>query len=311
MNLETGGTTGSVGSADVPSYDRSRLYRPPLLITMGNSDRSAGVPSHGQPGPERFRKLLDISDVILAIIDRQGTVLYWSPGAERALGVSSEKLRRFERIHPDDALRIRHQLGELSTEPGGVLRTVYRFQHGDGSWRTLQSTITNRFDDPDIGGLVALSEDVTERQKAQEAAQRSEQYYRELIAHLPGAVAVHRADRILFTNRSFSDLTGFSANELLGRSFADLAPPEERELIRERLSAVSPDGKTRSWEGHLVCKNGRLVLKDVTPILFNTDDGPAILTFMRDVTEFKRVQRADHARRPDDLRQHPGRGRGA
>jgi PAS domain S-box-containing protein len=257
------------------------------IVRNTGDDRDQDEQSRSDP---RFQRLFEISAAIVSITDRNGAASYWSPGAVRALGISPTEPSLLDRVHPADATRLRHQLGELSASPEAVLHTTYRFRHGDGSWRTLESAISNQMADPSIRGLVASTHDITEQQRAQQAAQRSEEYHRELLSHLPGAVAVHRVDRIVYANRALTDLTGFTPRELLQRTLADLVPPEDREGTLQHLQAARSDRPIRSWEARIICRDGRLALVDVTAIPFRADDGDSVITFIRDVSEFKRVQ---------------------
>lgn len=47
----------------------------------------------------------------------------------------------------------------------------YRFLHGDGSWRWIETTLVNLLDDPSVNGIVANSRDVTGRIKYKQSLQ--------------------------------------------------------------------------------------------------------------------------------------------
>ena len=99
--------------------------------------------------------------------------------------------------HPADLPRLRAALDGLLAAPGGAIEVQYRHRHRDGSWRTLAVSATNLLADPDVGGLVPNSRDVTERERAHEerarlVAERDAERARlaAIIEQMPAAVVI-------------------------------------------------------------------------------------------------------------------------
>jgi PAS domain S-box-containing protein len=67
----------------------------------------------------------------------------------------------FDFVHPDEKKSISESLKRIKIEEQVVL-DPFRFKHGDGSWRWLETIITNLTDDSSAGGIVANSKDITE-----------------------------------------------------------------------------------------------------------------------------------------------------
>ncbi len=118
---------------------------------------------------ERF---FDLSLDMLCIANAEGYFIRLSPAFTRALGWSLEELmsRPFlDFVHPGDRastlLEVERQLGR--GEP--VLEFQNRYQHQDGSWRSLSWKSTPH---PD-GSLYAIARDVTDREQAAQALRRS------------------------------------------------------------------------------------------------------------------------------------------
>lgn len=130
---------------------------------------------------ERFRSLIRNASDMITILDADGTIRYQSPAIERILGYGREDLvdqNVFDYIHPDDVQRMRERFGRTVSD-GGVSRpVVYRFRHADGSWRYVESIANNLLKDPGVGGIVANSRDVTERELAEEALRERERRHR-------------------------------------------------------------------------------------------------------------------------------------
>src|SRR5262249_22401223 len=72
---------------------------------------------------------------------------------------------------------------------------------------------------------------------------------------------------------------------LVGRSLDDLLLPEDLPIMRERMKATL-QGRPQSQQVYRVRhKNGSLVSVEVSSISFEHEGQPAILAFVRDVTE--------------------------
>lgn len=119
---------------------------------------------------DRFRTLIEKSTDIITILDVQGVILYESPSIENILGYKQQELLGsliFELIHPDDSDGVRDAFTSLTAKPGRVATTIFRFRGCTGAWHYLEATGTNLLHNPNIGGVVVNSRDITERFIAQ------------------------------------------------------------------------------------------------------------------------------------------------
>ena len=87
-----------------------------------------------------------------------------------------------------------------------------------------------------IVGVETLSLDVTERKKAEETLRDSEKNFRDLTDNLMDGVAI--ADEngyYIYTNPKFSEITGYSRDELLKMTGWDFTRPEDRAKLKQRM----------------------------------------------------------------------------
>ncbi|MDP9372635.1 MAG: PAS domain S-box protein, partial [Chloroflexota bacterium] len=120
---------------------------------------------------ERFRALVQHASDLIIIRDRDGTLRYISPAAERLLGYRPEELigrNRAELVHPDDLAAMAGHIARLTREPVEPRPLEYRLRHRDGSWRWVEGTATNLLDEPSVRGIVVNCRDITERKRAGE-----------------------------------------------------------------------------------------------------------------------------------------------
>jgi PAS domain S-box-containing protein len=122
----------------------------------------------------RFRSLIGNATDIITILDADGVIQYESPPIERILGYHREELLgriAFELVHPDDRTAMWVVFEQALADPALVPTVELQFRHSDGSWRWLEATGTNLLTDPNVGGFVVNSRDITERKRANEALQ--------------------------------------------------------------------------------------------------------------------------------------------
>ncbi len=115
-----------------------------------------------------FRTLTESLLDVVSILDREGAFQYNSPSLHRVLGydpaaVAGQSVFMF--VHPDDLPKVRDAFYRYISEPEQSARTEFRFRHADGSWRYLEAIGRNRLNDPEIGGLIFNTRDVSDRKR--------------------------------------------------------------------------------------------------------------------------------------------------
>ena len=119
----------------------------------------------------RFRSLVQHAADGIIILDGAAQGLYVSPSYERLTGYTADEIvgrgvRDF--CHPDDLSIMSGAWSEMLAHPTETLRVQVRVRHGDGRWRWQEISISNRIDDPAIGGMILNVRDVTDRKALDE-----------------------------------------------------------------------------------------------------------------------------------------------
>jgi PAS domain S-box-containing protein len=180
-------------------------------------------------------------DCIITINDGS-RIVEWNPAAERTFGYSrNEALGRdlADLIIPPE-YRDTHHRGMsryLSTGEGPVLgkRIELEALRSDGSRFPVELAI----DAIRVEGkpyFTAYLRDIAERRQAEAALRGSEERLTATYEHaFVGIAEVDTSGRFLRVNEELSRITGYSREELLASSFADLTHPEDLALDRERF----------------------------------------------------------------------------
>ena len=141
--------------------------------------------------------------------------------------------------------------------------------------------------------FVHVMQDVTERNRVEEAIARSERHFRSLLEHASDLVAiVDTNDRISYISPSVSQLGGYEVNELLGKNFLGLAHPEDAPATAAGYTAIMRDPSLlHRTEFRFRKKDGTwIVLESVARNALADPLITGVVINARDVTERRRAE---------------------
>ncbi|MBA7469440.1 hypothetical protein ES707_04709 [subsurface metagenome] len=152
------------------------------------------------------------------------------------------------------------------------------------------------------GSVIQMIEyclDITERKRAEEALHESEERYRALVnlgAQTGEAVVMLQDDERgvgmhVFASEAWSHVTGYSTEELLNMSMADLIHPRDREAAVERHNRrIRGEELPGFYESNIIRKDGTEVPVEVTYAFSNYKGQRVNVGFIRDITERKQAE---------------------
>src|SRR5688572_20439141 len=179
---------------------------------------------------KRFRSLIEHAPDGIALLGINGKLRQVTPSTQQILGYTLEEVIGQDPAsltHPDDLPALLGLLSDLIQNPGKVVSTEYRFRHRDGSWRWLESTISNLIAEPSVAAIVFNYHDITERKQAVQEI--------ESLANFPAentgpVLRFARDGRLLFANRASANLI-----KMWGCEVGDLPPHEIQLMVYESL----------------------------------------------------------------------------
>ncbi|NTU78699.1 MAG: PAS domain S-box protein [Chloroflexales bacterium] len=222
----------------------------------------------------RFRALIEHAPGALALVSASGRFTFVSASTRCVLGYDPEDALGLEPAaitHPDDLPALLVLLDDLMRRPGSVATSHYRIRHQDGSWRWVESTISNLFLDPNVQALALNWQDITERKQAEQALlelnQTLEQRVRERTAEVQdlyenapvGYPVLDANGTILMINQTQLDWLGYTREELLGQSVASFLTPASMAAFAEGFPVFKEQGSVRDLEFEMVRKDGTLI----------------------------------------------------
>ena len=148
---------------------------------------------------------------------------------------------------------------------------------------------------------IGMTEDITERKRAEEAVRQSEQRMRLHVQQTPLAVIEWDLElRVSKWNPGAVRIFGYTEEEALGRHFAFLVPPSAKEQVDRVWDALRvKKGGERSTNEN-VTKDGRTILCEWynTPLVNAEGQVIGFASLAEDITERKRAEAALRARKP-------------
>jgi len=201
-------------------------------------------------------------DAIITI-DEMGHILLWNPQAEKIFGWKEEDVVGkvlSETIIPE-RLRASHEQGMARfrrTSQGTVLQKIIELPaiNKDGNEFPVELSIAPIYHDNKIF-FCSFIRDISERKRSELALATSEQKYRSIIANMNlGLLEVDQEDRIQFCNQSFTDISGYTIENIRGKSASSLFTNDKGKQVITEKNDQRKKGNSDSFELEIINKIG-------------------------------------------------------
>jgi PAS domain S-box-containing protein len=192
-----------------------------------------------------------------------------------------------ERIHPDDAPRIKERLNTVLKNGEILLAEIFRFKTSKGIYRTYYDRAYIKYDDSKKPlRILGAMQDITEREEARNLISESEEKYRTLVEQASEGIFIANKDgHFVVVNKAGVNIAQYTEQELKKMTIYDLVIPEDL----EKKPFNFPDllaGKVTTAERRLLRKDGTLIDIEITAKFIS---GERFLAFVRDISERKKA----------------------
>jgi len=217
-------------------------------------------------------------------------------------------------LHPDDVAEVERAIATLSSRETPNCRAECRMLCRDGSWKPfeLNALVAERGRGSEPLRIIHAARDISDVQAAREGHALSQSVFQHLHE---GLLITDPQQRVLEANPTFTEITGYSRDELLGLVPAMLQPTEAEVALNSQLAAMRAglvnDG---TWRGELRQhrRNGEPCLLQVTITAVRDANGSvrnhvlAIADITHARQQLEQLQRQAHF---DELTRLPNRVR--
>jgi PAS domain S-box-containing protein len=327
-------------SVALASY-RTKAGEDRVLIVLRDPAEQRRAAELRRGTEEWFFSLARYASDVIQVRNTDGSLRFTSPSIERAWGYTPEEVTgavELELVHPDDVERVRDEFAKIWARPGIGPPVEYRIRHKDGHWLHLEASANNLRDDPEVEGMLIVHRDVTARVRraeelrrlkedlerrvqqrtaqlkiALEEAEDSESMLHESLQMFRttfeqaavGIAHLGLQGRWIRINERFSEIVGYSRQELLTKTFDDITHPEDLEANRNRMERLlSGEIDQYSMEKRCVKKDGSHLWVSLTVSLVRhpfSGKPSYFIAVVEDVGERKRAEMIVHSLSPREI----------
>ncbi len=143
--------------------------------------------------------------------------------------------------------------------------------------------------------ILSIARDITFRKQAEAALKASEEKYRALVQHSLQGIVIFQDMRIVYVNKAFTEITGYSSEELLSSSpeqIKTLVHPEDQNTVwgrmQDRLRGI-PTAQRYEFRG--LTKDGAQRWFEMFATVIEYRKRPAIQGALIDITDRKQAEK--------------------
>ena len=286
-------------SIKFPLYDDAGIIYATAGIFTDITDRKRAEKKLRE-SEQLFRSVFDNAQIGISFFSIDGREAFSNRACQEMLGRTEEELSQVETwdemVHPDD--RVSGATRYMDLQQGKRERDEWeqRFIRRDGRNVVTSARFTllrNAAGKPQY--VISLTEDITERKRAEERLREREQLFRSLFENAQIGISLYSLVKAqYFTNRALHEMLGCTHEDLNSVEKWDLvAHPDERaEGAKRYADLIAGKRDNDAWEQRFLHRDGRIVTADGRfSVIRDATGKPQYLVSMTvDITESKRAQ---------------------
>ncbi len=179
-----------------------------------------------------------------------------------------------------------------------VIKTGKQVQFQDVRFgKIIDNRVNPVFDqDGKISRLAIIGIDITEREKAEQDLQESEEKFRSLANSakvMISIVADSNGGKYLYVNDEWQRVMGYSKDEAIDIRPIDTVAPEDRPMVLDNAKKrIEGKSSPSSYELRIITRSGKMKYLDFSATAINFGNQKVILTSSVDITERKKTEEA-------------------
>jgi len=242
----------------------------------------------------KLQTLVNAIPDVVYFKDAQGRNIVVNKAFERLVGLSQSEImgKTDEQLLPPDLAENFRKSDEEAIRGRKTIRVEEQTTHGDETvtFETIKAPIYN--EQGDYAGLVGVSRDITDRKQMEDTLKESEERHRTYIEQASDLIfTLDASGKITSVNRAVRETTGYTAQELLGRSPLEFAAPESQAVAETAMGKILRGEEVERLEAEILSKDGRRILLEIRGRVLR-ENGRVVGAFhiARNITERRRAE---------------------
>ena len=268
-----------------------------ILFVSSNVTAQMEAEAEARSSRELASMVVEYSPLAMVLKDEQGHVIYMNRAMQRLHGVTADGHRGRKVQEVMDAESARKILEEDRIVLGSDAPIVVeerRTMPGVPGKRFMRKTKAALRDSAGATYILAISEDITESRRTQEALEHTRAFLESVIDNIPSGLTVKSAStgKLLLANRAVSRIFGLQRpGENIGHTNEQVFDPETAARFSERERELARTGGSRFYEADPIqTPEGLRYINQLRVLIPGGDGDDVILTITEDVTERTRAQ---------------------
>ena len=246
----------------------------------------------------QIENYLKVAGVMLAATDEKENITIMNDMGYEILGYKEGELigkNWFDTLVPE---KIRKEIRDIYNQlMSGDVKPVEYYENplltkdGEEKIIAFHNTVL-RNPDNKIVGVVFSGEDITERKRAEEALQESEEKFRTIFDNTTDGILLADIEnkKFLDSNKMFCQMLGYSLEEIKNIGVMDIHPEEDLPYVIEQFEKQSQKEITLAIDIPVKKKDGSVFYADINSAPITLAGKTYLMGVFRDITERKKTE---------------------
>ncbi|MCX9010577.1 MAG: PAS domain S-box protein [Candidatus Methanoperedens sp.] len=244
----------------------------------------------------RYKTLTESTGDIIFTLSPDGTVTSLGAAFGAITGWRREQWigKNFKSlVHPDDlpvSLQVYRRVFSADIPPPCFELRILSKQ---GDYITVELRVVPQIRNGKVMSYLGIARDITGRRCTEEALRQSEENYRTLIENIQDGIFIAQDEKIKFANQAFARMSGYTAEEIIGKDFREFIAPEDMKMVADRYyRRLAGEDIPAEYEIRALRKDGAKACASVNVRIITYCGKAASMVVVKDITERKRVEEA-------------------
>jgi PAS domain S-box-containing protein len=250
-----------------------------------------------QESEQKFRALFDNHYQLTGLISPDGILLSANQAALDLAGCSEKDIVGLPFCQcpwwPETSpLHDRVKKAVQEAQAGNFVRLELQFRDRDGHDRVVDFSLKPVFNrQNELIYIVPEGRDITDLKQARREKIREQMFTEAVVESLPGIFYIcNEKLELIRWNKSFETTSGYSAEELRGRSLFSFFADEDQALIRQRIEERKKQVVDAPLELYALAKNGARIPFLFSSSIFTVDGTTYLIGTGVDISDRKKIE---------------------